>query len=657
MSKHLFLVSIGPVQEFIAAARRSRDLWFGSWVLSELGKVAARTIAEAPYQGRLIFPAEDALNDQERSVPNRIMAELDATVDVGNLGTTVVERVHHHLVNKLGAKALKAIDWPTDRPWLQALALEQLADFIESICFWAATPLAPDYPTARHRLEDLMAGRKLTRTFRPSPITSVPDLASLLTPVRLPKSTLDGSRESVIDERLFAERGDGPPMRRKKALYLFQRYGARPAERLSGVDLLKRRGEAKSVASDIPSTSHFAALPLLQRVTMGLDATQIENRGLVFIQRMDELKDLGAQPELLAERYQNVSMIGGYDAGILFAERLVEEVDRADLNEARGVLTNLLTAITDGAAPEPYYALLAADGDFMGDTIDRFQTPESHRLFSQALSSFASDVRDIVEQQHQGALVYAGGDDVLAFLPLHTVLDCAQALATKFRDVMAKAIKAIRAEEAEAIRKEGNPPGSALSPKSAPPPSLSVGIAIAHHIEPLSDALDLAREAEDCAKKLPGKNALAITLSKRSGVDRTIRGSWGTDTSHFVERLQQFITLYREDALPDGAAYELRDLAVRLGNAPEKLHTTLDAAMRKDAVRIMQRKRGSHGDAAPDSSIVQRVSIALGDVSTPENGTPIDVATLADELIIAREFARALGALPSSVATPPSEGA
>ena len=40
--KYLISIAIGPVQDFIASARRSRDLWFGSWLLSELSKTAAR---------------------------------------------------------------------------------------------------------------------------------------------------------------------------------------------------------------------------------------------------------------------------------------------------------------------------------------------------------------------------------------------------------------------------------------------------------------------------------------------------------------------------------------------------------------------------------------------------------------------------------------
>ena len=38
---YLFLCSIGPVQDFIAAARSSRDPAYGSWLLSELAKTDA----------------------------------------------------------------------------------------------------------------------------------------------------------------------------------------------------------------------------------------------------------------------------------------------------------------------------------------------------------------------------------------------------------------------------------------------------------------------------------------------------------------------------------------------------------------------------------------------------------------------------------------
>jgi CRISPR-associated protein Cmr2 len=38
MTSHLLQLSVGPVQELIAAAQRTRDLWFGSFLLSEISK-------------------------------------------------------------------------------------------------------------------------------------------------------------------------------------------------------------------------------------------------------------------------------------------------------------------------------------------------------------------------------------------------------------------------------------------------------------------------------------------------------------------------------------------------------------------------------------------------------------------------------------------
>ncbi|HNJ44386.1 MAG TPA: type III-B CRISPR-associated protein Cas10/Cmr2, partial [Acidobacteriota bacterium] len=63
--KHVFVVSIGPVQDFIASARRSRDLWFGSWMLSELAKAAALKIIElnGNRDGCLIFPSPNTINE------------------------------------------------------------------------------------------------------------------------------------------------------------------------------------------------------------------------------------------------------------------------------------------------------------------------------------------------------------------------------------------------------------------------------------------------------------------------------------------------------------------------------------------------------------------------------------------------------------------
>jgi CRISPR-associated protein Cmr2 len=273
----------------------------------------------------------------------------------------------------------------------------------------------------------------------------------------------------------------------------------------------------------------------------------------------------------------------------------------------------------------------------MGKAIDARKSVDEHRRLSKALAEFAANVRRIVERQHSGSLVYAGGDDVLAFVPLHEVLQCARDLAEDFKEKL----RPFEVTEDGVTRA----------------PTLSVGVAVAHHLEPLSEALGMARAAEKRAKAVPDKDALAITVSKRSGTSRTVVGRWG----EIDVRLKMFVELHKADAVADGAAYELRDLARRL-KVPEKDVDSekLQEAMRFEAVRILQRKRAQSGALA----IADQVLKALADLILPKGGkseadshtntvlegatplinassTLLSVEQLADELIVARLFADA----------------
>lgn len=249
------------------------------------------------------------------------------------------------------------------------------------------------------------------------------------------------------------------------------------------------------------------------------------------------------------------------------------------------------------------------------------------------MSAFAATARQIINE-HDGSLIYAGGDDVLAFLPLHMLLKCAQELHNQFGAVI-------------------NPSGNAqqFTDAEGKAPTLSIGIAIVHHLEPLSDALALARAAERAAKDIPGKNALAITLSKRSGADITIGGHWGElDT-----RLQQFVTMHRLDALPDGAAFQLRDLAERL--TPKQGQPTLPAeAALAEARRNIGRKqprRGQDKQLADGTRAAIHQALARGQSAQAADGAHAlaTIRAVAEELIVARLLADA-----ANLAEMPLEG-
>ncbi|MCB0255752.1 MAG: type III-B CRISPR-associated protein Cas10/Cmr2, partial [Anaerolineae bacterium] len=82
---YLFQCAIGPVQEFIATARRSRDLWYGSWLLSELSKAAAKAVIDGG--GKLIFPftddtAGDLAAKSKFNAPNKIAAVIGSSPQI-----------------------------------------------------------------------------------------------------------------------------------------------------------------------------------------------------------------------------------------------------------------------------------------------------------------------------------------------------------------------------------------------------------------------------------------------------------------------------------------------------------------------------------------------------------------------------------------------
>ena len=567
----LYECSIGPVQDFIASARRSRDLWYGSWLLSELSKSAAKAIVEAG--GQLIFPMPVAPGElaprSELNAPNKLVAIL-----AGDLAFTVkeVEEALRTRLHQLRDDAFKKLSGESffDR----LLAEAQVDDLVEFYWVSVAFEGEPDYAQAREEAETLLSARKSSRNF----VQPRGDAR--------PKSSLDGARESVIDERAYAQPNASELERERAGKALFDRFKARPAERLSGVDLLKRLGE-RSGEPEFRSTSHMAALPFLSHLDRSAKAGG-SNRLLAAIRTL--LESHGAP-------------IDETDGALVFASRLAEWVpDKTKRREIGTRLEVLLDSHAGGIRPQPYYALLVADGDNMGAAIDHLPSIEGHQVLSLALSTFARGVEPMVKA-HDGVLVYSGGDDVMAYLPLHRVLPCANELAEGFAAAMAQ-----------------------FKTKAGSSPTLSTGIVVAHHLEPLSDALDLARRAEKAAKSVEGKDALAITLSKRGGADRTIVGK----RVDLAARLGQLIDWQRQGAIPAGLAYELQELERVLG------HSDLPAnALIAESLRIIDRKRQAGGERDVDKKDVAPV------LEKWIRGDGIGLHELAHELIVASIFADA----------------
>jgi len=567
--EHLLAIALGPVQEFIATARRTRDLYAGSRLLSEAAARAAKALAREVGAKNLIFPAPEDEAGLERlagaGIPNVLLVRVPEGKDPRGLGEQALGAARDYLRERaeevLGPRRDLLF-------WREALA--QVEDLLEG--YYAYLPLEGDYPRARERLMALLAARKNTRDFAP---------VSWGSPAY--KSSLDGARESVLR------------LPEKEADHLMVRLGLRPGEYLAGPDLLKRWWKA---GHGFLSTTHMAALPFWEGVRRaGLEA--------VLKEALEELGGLVGEEARAEVRHPVLrdTPFGEWDVRLLYESRLEEFPSLAEdpglLEKARDRLRALWRRLFPKVRVPPgaYYALLHADGDRMGETLDGLPSPEAHRRFSNALAlGFAAQVKDIVEA-HGGGLVYSGGDDVLALLPLHTALMAARALADRFREAMAP------------FGREGRAP------------SLSVGLAVVHHLEPLQDALDLARRAEKWAKEgEPKRNALCVAYSPRSGAERLVRGRWD-ENPPLTRRLLRYADLLRAGEVPSRAAYELLALVREAGEALS------GEALVAEALRILGRKEMKRAYREELEAWLR---------------TGEDVRRLAEELILARPFAEAL---------------
>ncbi len=606
MSDYLLLIALGPVQDFIMTARRTRDLWFGSYLLSECSKATAKALK---VEGAaLIFPNPSNLDiDLEPNQPyglgvvNNVLVQVvsdeNGIIDL----TEKAEKAAKSQITILFERILKRLKKHDFNNRIdEVTAREQLDDLLEFQ--WVAVPIIEgNYTQAREKVSELLAARKATRDFK-----AVTWIANDGVGER-PKSSLDGVREAVTE-------GLTPRTRRIN--------GLREPENLCGVGVLKRMGARRLLVDDEAidrffSTSHVAALPLIRRITK--EHVAAVTAYIDALKTIEPNIELGWVPGETREGFKN------YDGHILFESRLKEymisekgtekektaEIDEK-LKQASEALRTFF-ATTQLPLPMPYYALFHADGDRMGEAIsspnleEQFKEKghlERHKALSAKLSEFAGSVREVVER-HWGSLVFSGGDDVLAFIPLDTAINCVQELAERFKD---------------SLQDFKNKDGKA--------PTLSGGLVIAHHLDPLSETLQLARNGEKIAKSIKGKHALAITLCKRSGADRTIKGRFTDETGQpdFTKRMSFFIDLHRTDSIPDGAAYELQKLARDLSD------TTLEAAKRKEATRILKRKRAKSGTKAIDNNFLQQLETYL---------TNNSLENIAQEIIVAKIFAQA----------------
>jgi len=586
---HLVALSVGPVQEFIQAARRTRDLFTGSRLLSEISKAAALAMEQAG--AKLVFPAADSdlAEGSDFSVANIILAEFHDSNPAGVVDSG--KKAARDYWAKIAGEARRAVD--SDRVIRADVWNAQVNDVVELFGSWCVVGTESvggrtPYQIARDHLMRLMAGRKSLRDFRQPTAFA-----------RLPKSSLDGQRDTVLQED-----------RRHWPAGIRWQLRAKPGEQLDSVGVIKRVWEGRR---PFPSVSRVAAdswlrgiqpedLHLLEELSTACDRG-IRGNGL-------ELSRLGDQ------EFSRYSLFP-FEGGALYQGRHGEFTERyGTVPESVDMAVKSLEAalaplVKKYREPDPYVAVLVADGDRMGEALSRISDPNGHRIFSRALAGFASNAREIVEK-HQGSLVYSGGDDVLAILPVDQCLPCARSLALDFRTKLVSAV----------------PVGVAV-------PTLSVGIGLGHSVEDLEDLLNYARAAEKHAKNpQPGegqsRNGLAVHVHKRGGGPVRVRENWNLEKpekSLDVEltTIAELINSKDDCHLPNRFASELVVLAREYTKWPGGATTA--EAIHQDVRRVLRKKAGKISD---DSRMAHFLNQLVDSAS---------VQRLAEKILVARQIA------------------
>lgn len=528
-SKTLILFTIGPVQEFIAQARRTRDLWFGSHILSELAKTGAKALSV--YKSELIYPVFSEETLDIVSAPNKILAivETDNPRDVAR-------SVRKAITDKWIETAQVAYD--KVEPFINIGTWKrQIGDLIEFHAAWTTLDHWEDqridgetaYSLALSHVEDLLTARKTLREFKQNdPGRIFGDM----------KSSLDGGRESVWL--------DGKPDHPELA-----KLGIKKFETLDAISVVKRLSlKIYPKQETFHSVCETAFLPYIDYIQSD---NRVKKEVIGYLYDVAEL--LGESPrrkllEQIATDY--------YEARLFYVRRIedfleehadssVSDSDKEEL-KAKIVkkLMNLYRNYIDEEGkhfrivePSPYYAFLVADGDRMGKYLRGIKDKQSHQDFSKGLSAFATSAAKIMKK-NKGVLVYGGGDDVMAYLPVHKCLGVVQKLHESFACIM-------RSHVSESMRGEA----SIRSPFT-----LSVGVVIVHMLEPLEEVRQLAHAAEQQAKQT--RDTIAIHFHKRGGGD-LMRVALPF-ASQPVKQMQDIHDWMKESLFSSKFAYELRDL-------------------------------------------------------------------------------------------------
>ena len=482
-------VSIGPVQGFVAQSRRTRDLWGSSYLLAFLsahamrgadaagGAISQPVVDDDPLY-RWVCGHRDGAAPPVGSLPNHFVVSVDGDpAAVANAAIEAFQDAWRQVCNAVWKQFVEPasdIGNGTKQIWNRQVDT-----------FWEITWTAGELNAEG----GLLARRKHWRSHCPpgepgDKCAVMHDLQELSGHVRSESSA------SRREQDRFWHR-----VRASQSLGLLDlRHHERLHERLCAIALVKRlfpRVAREALGWNVetshwPSTVYVGAVPWITRV---VNAAPRQARAYADTVRRNATGVFHEQQPPFAG-LKNVPEAGDFtklDANYFHLNENVAAGAREQLGRALKDLYDAKDAAGQPlGAPASFYALLLADGDRLGRLVGEAGGGD----VSRALATFTGEVRKVV-CRHDGVTIYAGGDDVLAMLPVAEALPCAESLAKCYRAAF----------------------------KNRTGATLSAAVTFAHVRLPLAGVIAEAhRLLDDVAKDGNGRDSLAAAVLKPSGL-------------------------------------------------------------------------------------------------------------------------------------------
>ena len=608
MTENLILFTITPVQKFITTARKTEDLWLGSYILSYLNATAINQLY-AKDGVQIIYPSlEDkppfefweSTDIKLPTFPNLFLAlstklsmkELTATMKYVEASVQCeFEKMANSAVNIFG-HTFDGSTW--NNAYANQLFKKQVKHFFE--VYWVVSSrCGANYKDWYAQTGTWLASVKNCRAF--------------------PPVTENGRKCSLCGDREIFHNGRDTPMKWWKQFAQQRTKYCRQGEALCTICLTKRLareyiGEKFESIKNLsfPSTSEVSTADIKFRIMEKDDATEKYKE---FVESVQSLKDINGNhlevtvdpiPKLRENREDwNVWNIDGdwlfEDA---FSEQSLEgsygiskqaQRDQRELIDRCASLRRDLIRDHIGREPIGYFAVIALDGDGMGQTISQAIDMDAHTEISKQLNSYTTKVLEIVEQDFLGKLIYAGGDDVLALANLSDLLEILYKLRWNFPN---------------------------LNSSQEPMSTASAGVCIAHHKIPLGEVLKHARTMEQAAKSVDGKNAIGIALLKHSGnISQTVF-KWKYEEKrlgNIVDTIcvsQNLVELIKSGEISKKFLYVFREVFARLSNDQGMLE--LPGIIETEFKRLIQRAMSE--DARSSQAIQDKLDENVKDLTT-----------------------------------------